>query len=428
VSVLWLFLAVLFVGIAIGMPIAFSLGLAAMVMMVITDTSASALVAQAIAGVNSFPLLAIPFFILAGEIMSTGGIARRLVNFASALVGFIYGGLGQVSVAASMFFGGISGSAIAEASAIGSMMIPPMKQQRYTPPHATAIVCAAAVIGLIIPPSIPMILYGIATGTSIGRLFAGGIIPGILIGIVLMVTTSITAKRYGVVERQPFSFGRLVKTFREAILSLLLPVIIVGGILSGFFTATEAAVVAVFYALVVEVAIYREIQLRDLSGMLLRTARVTGIVLLLLAMAAVVAWFLTNSRVPQGLVASATGFSTNPYVILFVLSGLLLLIGTVMDITPAIVILAPIMAPVAQAAGVDTVYFGVLMSFVLGIGMITPPVGTVLFVGSGIGGVSLEQLVRELVPFYVAYLVVLLLLIMFPQLILWLPYATGARG
>lgn len=425
---LWIFLAILFAGIALGIPVAFALGLAAVVMMFIAGVGPSVMLEQAIVGVNSFPLLAIPFFMLVGEVMSTGGIARRLVNFASALVGFIAGGLGQVAVAASMFFGGISGSAVADASAIGGMTIPSMKEQRYTAGHATAIVVSAAVIGIIIPPSIPMILYGIVTETSISRLFIGGIIPGLLIGLALMVTTFFTARRNLAGETQPFSFSQLLKTSREASLGLLLPVIIVGGILGGAFTATEAAVAALIYSLVISLFIYREIKVRDLWGILIRTARLTGMVLFLLATASVVAWFLTTSGVPQTLVQDFAAVSTNPLVVVLIMSGLLLLVGTVMDLTPAMVILAPIMVPIVEAVEVDPVYFGVLMSFVLGIGLVTPPVGTVLYVGCGVGQVSMPELVRSMKPFYVTLLIVLVLLIVFPQLILWLPYASGAEG
>ncbi|MBA2692909.1 MAG: TRAP transporter large permease [Rubrobacter sp.] len=425
---LWIFLLFLFAGIAVGLPIAFALALAALAMMVVADVSAALLVEQAIRGVNSFPLLAIPFFMLVGEVMSTGGIARRLVNFASDLVGFITGGLGQVNVAASMFFGGISGSAVADASAIGGMMIPSMKRQGYTAPHATSITVSSAVIGIIVPPSIPMILYGIVTETSISRLFVGGLIPGVLIAAALMVTTYITAKKHHAGQTQPFSLGRLWKSFRSASLALLLPVIIVGGILGGVFTATEAAVAALFYALFISIFVYREISVKDLWPMMVRTTRLTGMVLFLLAMAMAVAWLLTTSQVPQGLVTTVSGISTNPHIVLFMCSALLLLVGVVMDLTPAMVILAPMMAPVAVATGIDAVYFGVLMSFVLGIGLVTPPVGTVLYVGCGIGGVRMEQLVRSMIPFYIALLAVLALLIIFPQLILWLPYAAGAAG
>lgn len=419
---LWIFLGVLFAAIIIGIPISFSLGLAAIVMMAITGASESLLVEQAIRGVNSFPLLAIPFFVLVGEIMSAGGIARRLVAFAQALVGFMAGGLGQVNVAASMFFGGISGSAIADASAIGGIMIPPMKKEGYTAGHATAITVSAAVIGIIIPPSIPMILYGIATGTSISMLFIGGIIPGVFIGLVLMVTTYLTSRRStGAIRRQPFSLSNLGRSFRAAWLGLLLPVIIVGGILGGVFTATEAAVASVLYALAISLFVYREITPRDLWPIMIRAGRLTGMVLFMLALATAVAFLLTSAQVPQHLVEATSGLSTNPYIVLSIMCVVLLLVGCVMDLTPAIVILAPIMTPIVIAAGVDPVYFGVLMSFVLGIGLITPPVGTVLYVGCAVGKVSMEELLRNMPPFYVAMLVVLVALLAFPQLILFLP-------
>lgn len=423
---LWIFLGVLFVGIIVGMPISFAIGLSAVVMMLASGENPALLVEQATNGVNSFPLLAIPFFVLVGEIMSRGGIANRLVEFAQALVGFMAGGLGQVNVAASMFFGGISGSAVADASAIGGIMIPPMKTQGYMAGHATAITVSAAVIGIIVPPSIPMILYGIVTGTSITALFIAGIVPGILIGVALMIATYLTSRRTtGGAGRQKFSGIALARSFKSAWLALLLPVIIIGGILGGVFTATEAAVVAVVYSLVISLFVYKELRLRDLWPILIRTGRLSGMVLFLLAMATPVAIVLTKSMVPQSLVAAASDFSTNPYVMLTIMSVMLLLVGVVMDLTPAMVILAPIMAPIVIAVGVDPVYFGVIMSLVLGIGLITPPVGTVLYVGCAVGKVSMEDLLRNMPPFYLAMLGVLVLLIALPQLVLFLPSVAG---
>jgi TRAP-type transport system large permease protein len=422
---LWVFLAVLFSTIIIGVPISFALGLSAIVMMFMMDVPTAIVVEQAIRGVNSFPLLAVPFFILVGEIMSRGGIARRLVGFAQALVGFIAGGLGQVNVAASMFFGGISGSAVADTSAIGGMMIPAMKEQHYTGEHATAITVSSAVIGIVIPPSIPMILFGVVTETSISQLFLGGVIPGLLIGVALMATTYVTAKKQHAGETQRFSVKTLGVATREAGFGLFLPILVIGGILAGVFTATEAAVAAVFYALLVSMLIHRELRPKDLIGITVRTARLTGMVLFLLAMAMIVAWLLTTALVPQQLGQSAAELSTNPYVILGILSVLLLAVGVVMDLTPAILILAPIMTPIAATVGIDPVYFGVIMSFVLGIGLVTPPVGTVLYVGCAVGDVKMEGLVRKLLPFYGALLGVLALLIAFPQLVLWLPTNSG---
>lgn len=423
---LWIFLGVLFAGIIVGIPISFSLGLAALAMMLASGENPAILVEQAINGVNSFPLLAIPFFILVGEIMSRGGIATRLVALAQALVGFMAGGLGQVNVAASMFFGGISGSAVADASAIGGIMIPPMKKQGYRAGHATAITVSAAVIGIIIPPSIPMILYGIVTETSISALFIAGIVPGIVIGVALMLTTYLTSRRAtGGASRQQFSGAALAKSFKAAWLGLLLPVLIIGGILGGIFTATEAAVAAVIYSLVISLFVYKEIRVRDLWPILIRTGRLTGMVLFLLALATPVAILLTKSLIPQALVAAASGFSTNPYVMLIIMCVMLVIVGVVMDLTPAMVILAPIMAPIVIAVGVDSVYFGVLMSFVLGVGLITPPVGTVLYVGCAVGKVSMQELLRNMPPFYLAMLAVLILLLAFPQLVLFLPSVAG---
>lgn len=421
----WVFLAVLFICIAIGVPISYSLGLAAIAMLFVAGAEPALLVEQAVRGVNSFPLLAIPFFILVGEIMSAGGLARRLVAFAQALVGFISGGLGQVNVAASMFFGGISGSAVADTSAIGGIMIPPMKEQGYSGGHATAITVSSSVIGIIIPPSIPLILFGIVTGTSVSQLFVAGIIPGILIGIALMFTTYLTARRLPGSARQPFDAKVLATTFRGALLGLALPVIIIGGILGGVFTATEAAVAAVAYALVVSLLVYRELKVADLWPILIRTGRLTGMVLFLLAIATSVAFLLTTAQVPRQIVDAMSQVSTNAYVVLLLVSLVLLLVGVVMDLTPAMIILAPILTPVVVAVGVPPVYFGLLMSLVLGIGLVTPPVGTVLYVGCAVGKVKMEELLRNMWPFYLTLLAVLGLIIAFPDIVLFLPGLAG---
>ncbi len=425
---LWIFLGILFASIIIGLPIAFGLGVAALVMALLSGVPLSILVEQSVRGVNSFPLLAIPFFILVGEVMSAGGIARRLMDLAGALVGFIRGGLGQVAITGSMFFGGISGSAVADTAATGAMMIPSMKQQGYTAPHATAINTVSSVIGIIIPPSIPLILYGIVTETSISRLFIAGIVPGILIGFALMVTTFIMASLEHSGQTRKFRLDVLWQAFKAAWLALVLPVIVIGGIIGGVFTATEAAVAALLYSLFISVVIYRQIELRDLWGMLIRTARLTGMVLLLLAFATVIAWFLTINMVPQTLVQQVQAITQDPFWLLLIVAGLLLLVGFVMDLTPAMVIMAPMLTPIVTSVGIDPVYFGVLMAFVLGIGLLTPPVGTCLYVGCGVGKVSMEQLVRAMLPYYGALLVVLVILIAFPGLATWLPDLTAVRG
>lgn len=425
---LWIFLGILFASLALGLPIAFGLGIAAVVMAVLSDIPLSIMIEQSVRGVNSFPLLAIPFFILVGEVMSNGGIARRLMELAGALVGFVRGGLGQVAITGSMFFGGISGSAVADTAATGAMMIPPMKQQGYTAPQATAINTVSSVIGIIIPPSIPLILFGIVTETSISRLFIAGIVPGILIAFALMATTFIMATIGHAGQTRKFRLDVLWEAFKAAWLALVLPVIVIGGIIGGVFTATEAAVAALLYSLFISLVVYREFKLRELWGMLIRTARLTGMVLLLLAFATVIAWFLTINMVPQTLVTQVQAITQEPFLLLLIVAGLLLLVGFVMDLTPAMVIMAPMLTPIVTSVGVDPVYFGVLMSFILGIGLLTPPVGTCLYVGCGVGKVSMEQLVKAMLPYYAALLVVLVILIAFPGIVTWLPDLTAVRG
>lgn len=425
---LWIFLGILFVSLALGLPIAFGLGIAAVVMAVLSDIPLSILIEQSIRGVNSFPLLAIPFFIMVGEVMSNGGIARRLMELAGALVGFVRGGLGQVAITGSMFFGGISGSAVADTAATGAMMIPSMTKQGYTAPQATAINTVSSVIGIIIPPSIPLILFGIVTETSISRLFIAGIVPGILIGFGLMATTFIMATIGHAGQTRKFRFDVLWQAFKAAWLALVLPVLVIGGIIGGIFTATEAAVAALLYSLFISLVVYREFKITALWGMLIRTARLTGMVLLLLAFATVIAWFLTINMVPQTLVTQVQAITQDPFLLLLIVAGLLLLVGFVMDLTPAMVIMAPMLTPIVESVGIDPVYFGVLMAFILGIGLLTPPVGTCLYVGCGVGKVSMEQLVKAMLPYYATLLVVLVILIAFPGIVTWLPDLTAVSG
>jgi TRAP-type transport system large permease protein len=357
-------------------------------------------------------------------VMNRGGIAKRLVELADAIVGHITGGLGHVNIMASMFFGGISGSAIADTAAIGGLMIPPMVQQKYPAPYSAAVTASSSVIGIIIPPSIPFILYGIITNTSIARMFLGGIIPGIIVGVALMITTYFTSKKqgYGVAAQgQRFSWRRLWTAFRHVWLALSIPFIVVGGILLGIFTATEAGAVAAVAALLMALFVYREITWRDLPQILLNTAKTTGVVLFLCGMAMVTAWLLTRARVPFELAALLTRYTSSPLAVLLMVNVLLFAVGFVMDLTPAMLILAPILLPVMTSVGIDPVYFGVIMSINLGIGLVTPPVGTVLYVACGVADIKLEQLVKALMPFLFTLLSVLVLLILFPQLVLFIP-------
>ncbi|MBM7622658.1 tripartite ATP-independent transporter DctM subunit [Sporohalobacter salinus] len=423
---LQLFLGSLFFFVFLGIPVAFSLGLSNMIIMSAMDFDFIIMTKKMISGINNFPLLAIPFFMFVGKIMNTGGIAKRLVRFADSLVGFITGGLGHVNILASMFFGGISGSAIADTAAIGGLLIPPMVEEDYPPSYSGAITAASAVIGIIIPPSIPFILYGITTNTSIAGLFMAGIIPGIIVGSALMLTTYFTTKKGGygnleVTEDKSFSFNKVISSFKEASLALSLPLLIVGGILGGIFTATEAGAIAVILALILSMGVYKEIEVSDLPQLLLETARVTATVLFLCGMAMVTAWLLTTARVPYKLAALINSIASSQIVIMLMINLLLLIVGCVMDLTPALLILAPILLPVVEQLGISPIYFGVIMCINLGIGLITPPVGTVLYVACGVADVKMEQLVKSILPFLITLIAVLILLIAFPQLVMFIP-------
>ena len=402
---------------AIGIPVAIGLASVSIYLMFHYHYALSPIIQQSVNGLDSFPLLAIPLFILVGEVMSHGGIANRLVRFASALVGFMAGGLGQIAVLTSMFFGGISGSAVADASAIGGMLIKPMKDHSYSGAAATAIVVAASVVGIIVPPSIPMILFGVVTNTSISKLFLAGIVPGLLITVGLMVTTYLTSRKSG--RAQAFSVREVVDSFFGALPALMLPLIIVGGILGGVFTPTESSAIALLYAIVISMFFYRSLTPLKFFKLCMQTGELTGMVLLLLAFANVLAWLLTANMVPQEIVNALTSLTDQRLPMLAIIMVVLLLVGFFMDLTPAMVILAPLMTPVVTKLGIDPVYFGVLMSFALGIGLITPPVGTVLYVGCGVGGVSMEKLSRSLLPYYGVLFALLFLFILFPGLVLW---------
>ncbi|MDA3810839.1 MAG: TRAP transporter large permease [Spirochaetaceae bacterium] len=421
---LWIFLIVLFICVILGTPVVFSLGAANVVMLLIMDLPLTVLPSKMVSGINSFPLLAIPFFMFVGEVMNQGGIAKRLVKLADAFVGHITGGLGHVNILASMFFGGISGSAIADTAAIGGLMVPPMVEQKYPASYSAAVTASSAVIGIIIPPSIPFILFGIVTSTSIAKLFLAGIIPGIIVGLGLMFTTYITSSKnkYGVAaEGHKFTLKKVWDALKDVWPALTLPLVIVGGILGGIFTATEAGAVAAVVALFLALFYYKEIKFRDLPKILLASARTTAIVLFLCGMAMVSAWLLTRAHVPVTLANLLTSMTESKILILLMCNLLLFLIGFIMDLTPAILILAPILTPVMVQIGIDPVYFGVIMCINLGIGLITPPVGTVLYVASGVANVKLEKLVSALLPFLLTLILVLILLILVPNLVMFIP-------
>ncbi|MHC1760130.1 MAG: TRAP transporter large permease [Negativicutes bacterium] len=418
------FLSSLFGFIFLNIPIAFSLILTTIVLMVFAGELSSANIASSVyRGIDNFPLMAIPFFMLAGEIMNVGGMSRRIVNFANVLVGHVTGGLGYVSVVASMIFAGVSGSAVADTSAIGSILLPIMKKEGYDVPKSTALIAAAGTIGPIIPPSIPMILFGVVAGVSIVKLFLGGIIPGILIGIGLMIVWYFHAKKMGykAVGRRK-TRAEVMAGVKEAGWALMLPIIILGGIITGIYTPTEAAVVAVVYAFFIGMFIYKELKVSHLPEILVMAGKGTAIVLLVCGAATAAGYMITTAQVPEMLMRTLADLAGgNVLLAMFWINILLLIVGCVMDLTPALLILAPMLLPVAESYGLDPVYFGVVMCVNLCIGLITPPVGTVLYVGCGLSKISMGQITKPLLPFIGVMITVLMLITYIPGLITFIP-------
>ena len=414
-------------------PVAFCIGLSSLAAMLCSMPvgPASMTIAQRVGmSVTSFPLLAIPFFVLAGKLLATGGVARRLLDFARVSVGFLPGGIALTTVMGNMLFGAVSGSAAAAASGIGSFMIPAMEKEGYPREYATALTVTAATTGLLIPPSNVFIVYAmVAGGVSIGALFVAGYLPGIMMGLALIAVAVTLAGRQGLGARQPRpTLGELgVASFR-VLPTIGLLVLVMGGIVSGLFTATEASAVAVFYALVLALA-YREMGWRDIPKVLLETAATTGMVFLLIGTSMAMAWIFAYADAPQLIDQFIRGVSENPFVILFLINLILLMVGTFMDMTPGVLIFTPIFLPIvtqlAPAFGVTPeqmkYQFGVIIVFNLCIGLCTPPVGTVLFIGCSLAKLSIGQLVKPLLPFFAAMLAALLAVSYFPALSLWLP-------
>ncbi|MFP2240683.1 TRAP transporter large permease [Pseudescherichia vulneris] len=412
---------------AIGMPVAFAVGLSAVAGALWIDLPLEALMIQITSGVNKFTLLAIPFFILAGAIMAEGGIARRLVNFAYLFVGFIRGGLSLVNIVASTFFGAISGSSVADTASIGSVMIPEMEKKGYPREYAAAVTASGSVQAILIPPSHNSVIYSLAAGgtVSIATLFIAGVLPGLLLGFSLMVMCLCFAHKRGYPKGEVIPFKQAVKIFLDALWGLMTVVIILGGILSGIFTATESAAVACLWAFFVTMFIYRDYQWSELPKLMYRTVKTVSIVMILIGFAAAFGAVMTYMQLPVRITEFFTSLSSNKYVILMYLNVMLLLIGTLMDMAPIILILTPVLLPVTNALGIDPVHFGMIMMVNLGIGLITPPVGSVLFVASAVSKQKIETVVRAMLPFYGVLLIVLAMVTYIPAISLWLPHVLG---
>lgn len=416
-------LLVSFVGLLIlRMPIAFTLGLSSVITALYLHLPVATLFQRMVNGIQSFNLLAIPFFIIAGEIMGQGGISDRLIAFANALVGRMRGGLAQVNVLASMFFGGISGSAVADTSSIGSMLIPMMKKTGYDDDFSVAITVTSSCQGVMIPPSHNMILFSLAAGgISIGKLFLGGLVPGVLLGLALMVAVAIISRIRNYPKGDKMTFSQILKSFWDAILGLMTCIIIVGGVIFGWFTATESAAVAVVYAFIVTFFIYREIPLRQIFPILRKSLRTIAMVLALIATASMFGWLLSYLQVPTLVTNLLLGVSDNKIIILLLINIMCLLLGCIMDMGPLILILTPILLPVAITLGMDPVHFGAMLILNLSIGLCTPPVGAALFVGCSIGKIKIEDATKACLPFYLTMVAVLLLVIFCEPLVMTIP-------
>lgn len=412
----------------IGAPISISVGIASMLAMFSMLDPANALQTSAqrmFTGMNSFTLLAIPFFILAGVIMNNGGIAMRLVNCAKVISGRMPGSLAQTNVLANMMFGSISGSGVAAAAAVGSTMAPMQEKEGYDRAFSAAVNIASAPTGMLIPPSNTLIVFSLVSGgTSIAALFMAGYIPGILWGIACMVAAYVIAKRKGYKGNERVPFKVALKVFIDAIPSLLLIIIVIGGIVYGAFTATEGSAIAVVYALLLSF-IYKTIKIKDLPRILMESTRTTAIVIFLIGVSTIMSWVMSFTGIPRLIADTLLGFTDSMIIILIIMNIVLLIVGTFMDPTPAILIFTPIFLPIVTQFGMDPVHFGIMVVFNLSIGTITPPVGPVLFVGARVAKLKIEQVIRPLIPFFAITFVVLLIVTYVPELSLWLPKVFG---
>ncbi|KAB1442818.1 TRAP transporter large permease [Pseudodesulfovibrio senegalensis] len=407
---------------AVGVPVAFALALSVSIILYYFLGMPQVMITQIMySGVDSFSFMAVPFFMLAGTFMSAGGVTSRLVNFAQAMVGSFTGGLAQVVAVSGMFFAAISGSSAATTAAIGSTMVNEMEKKGYRRELATGIVAAGGTVGIVIPPSITLVVFGVIAGTSIGDLFVGGLVPGILMGLTMCAVSWVIAKREGIPAEGNFSFMALLKSFKDSFWALMTPVIIIGGIYGGIFTPTEAAAVAAVYGIFVGLFIYKELKLRDFPKIIFKAVIGTTLIMFIVGAAKVFGWMLTNLEIPHHIGAYIVSMTDSPVVFLLMMNVLLLFIGTLINASAAVVILTPIFLPVAVQLGIDPLFFGVLMVINLAIGCITPPVGLDLFVASAITKVPLERVMRASMPYLLSLLATLAVLTLCPAVITFLP-------
>lgn len=416
---IFIFITSLIAAMAIGMPIAFALLISSMALMISLDLFDAQILAQnLINGANSYPLLAVPFFLLAGELMNVGGLSRRIVDIAMCLIGHVRGGLGYVAIIAAVILASLSGSAIADTAALAAVLLPMMRKAGYDENRACGLIAAGGIIAPIIPPSIGFIIFGVAGGVSITRLFMAGIVPGILMGLGLFIAWWILSRKENVAPGVRPSRRVILKTLASGFWALMLPVIIIGGLRFGIFTPTEAGVVAAVYSLFISVVIYRSVGWAELKYCFISAAKTTSVVMFLVAAAMVISWLITVAELPDQIILLLEPFMDHPTLLLCVILLMVLVIGMAMDFVPLILILTPVLMPIISAAGIDPVYFGVLFMMATSIGLITPPVGTVLNTVAGVGKVKMEGVMIGVMPFILTLVLVMFLLIAFPQLVL----------
>ncbi|HOF03466.1 MAG TPA: TRAP transporter large permease [Atribacterota bacterium] len=411
-----------FILLGLGVPISIALGVTT-IWSINNFTKVSLVIAPKImfGAVDSFPLMAIPFFVLAGNVMSSGGISRRLVNFASSLVGTITGGLAHVSIFASMFFAAISGSSPATTAAIGAVMVPEMNKKGYDNSFSAAVVAAAGTVGVIIPPSIPMVLYAVLAGVSIGKLFLTGFGPGILMGLTMMVVAYFISKQRGYSGSEKVNLMGKIRAFKDSFFALLMPFIILGGIYGGIFTPTEAAAVAVVYGVLVGLFVYRELKVKQIPEIIFNSAVSSAVIMFLIACANLFGWLLVREMIPQQIAKTVLVLTKNPYIIMFIINIFLLILGTLINTTAAVVLVTPILVPILDQVGIDRLFMGIVMVVNLAVGMITPPVGLCLFVACNLAKISLDELSKAIFPFMIALILLIFVIAYVPSISMTLP-------
>ena len=414
-----------FLSMLIGIPIAFSLGVGSVVALLVNGSTFSIIASRMFTGIDSFPIMAIPFFVLAGELMNATGITRRLVRLSDVLVGHFKGGLAHVNIVVSMFFAGITGSAVADTSAIGSMLIPTMVEQGFDMDFSAAVTASSSVIGPIIPPSIPMVVFSLITGTSVGGLFLAGFFPGVLLGIGLMIVTYIISVKRNYPSNKRASAREMVDAFLKAIVPLLMPLIILGGILSGIFTATEASAVAVVYSLVIGLLVWRNISVKQLPEIFIKTAKTTATVFVVMACANIFNWLMATEQIPQQIAAFLTSNITSTWALLLLINIFLLILGCFMEGTAALIISVPIIMAILKSTGINPIMIGAIVVLNLMIGLITPPLGLCLFIACGISKLTLEKLSKAILPFLAVEIVVLFLVTYIEPITMFLPRLFG---